>query len=324
MPIERRTLADFLQPLAGETTPRTIGAPDIVAFGTLTGDYSRVHFDEHFSARLSHGRRIAHGLLTASLALGSLSQDAPRVMGRRNPAAHLSTFEVNYRRPVHPGDTLRTRWRAAPDAAHAALRADYQILDHADEVVGDGHLRIALPATAQAAVVVPPAPEPWPATVFDPEPGGVNYLEDFRPGSHAGETEGHTLTEAEVSLFGALTGDNGGLHCEEPFAREAHFGRRIVQPMLVFDLGFALWLKAFCRMETPDSGTAGHLCDRWQFHAPFHAGDTLYCRHQTTSVRLSRTRPDMGLLTIGLQMLNQHGAVASSGEVVMLYPLRGD
>jgi len=147
---EPRTLAEFAQQtLAGETTPRTIGVHDIVSFGTLTGDYSRVHFDEHFAAALPHGRRIALGLLSASLSVGGLSQDAPHVLGRRNPASHLSSLEVDYRRPVYPGDTLRTRWRSTPEASagvSAQLRTDCEIVDQEERVVGDGWVRLSVPA----------------------------------------------------------------------------------------------------------------------------------------------------------------------------------
>jgi acyl dehydratase len=320
MQIRPETLSDFAKSSSGETTPRSVGVHDIVAFGCLTGDYNRIHFDDHFSAGLPRGSRIAHGLLSASLALGSLSQEAPRVVGRRNPAAHLAALEVNYRRPVFPGDTLRTRWRAEPAAA--TLRTGYEIVNQQDEAVGDGYLCLALPADHGAVVEPPAAPAAWPAASFDPEPGRVYHLEDFQPGSHAGETEGHTLTEGEVAAFGGLTGDNGGLYCDEPFARSGAFGRRIVQPMLAFDVGFALWLKDWCRMGTPDSSMAGHLCDRWRFHGPFYPGDTLSCRYQTLAARASRSRPGMGLLTCGLQMLDQHGTVKLSAEVVMMYPAR--
>lgn len=326
MLLQPRNLADLAQGSAGETTPRTVGVHDVVNFGCLTGDYSRVHFDDHLGATLPRGSRIAHGLLSASLAVGGLSQNAPQTLGRRDPAAYLWSLEVNYRQPVLPGDTLRTRWRAAPERLGdrtTLLRTDYEIVNHDDSRVGDGHLRLALRATA-AGVTVPPAPPPdsWPAATFDPKPGRVYFLEDFRPGSHAGETEGHTLTEAEVSAYGALTGDNGGLYCDETFAHLGCFGRRIVQPMLAFDVGFALWLRDWCRMGTPDSSAAGHLCDRWQFHGPFFPGDTLRCRYRTLAARASRTRPGMGLLTCGLQMLDQHDAVRLSAEVVMFYPGR--
>lgn len=316
---------DYPASLEGETTPRTVGGHDIVTFACLTGDYNRIHLDEHFGASLPYGARIAHGLLSASWALGSLSQDAPLTVGRHHPGTYLSHYEVNYRQPLLVGDTLRCRWQSAPQAGaeqgFGAVRTGFQMLNHKGEALTDGHLLLQLPVQAGAKLAVA-APEPWPAADFSPEPGRVYYLDDFQPGSHAGQSEGRTLTEADVVGYGGFTGDNGGHHGDAVFARDGLFGARIVQPMLAFDIGFALWLKDWCRMGTPDSGMAGHLCDRWSFHAPFYLGDTLRCRYQTLSARISKSRPEMGLLTTGLQMLNQRDEVAMSAEVVMIYPIR--
>ncbi|CAB1369629.1 MaoC family dehydratase [Denitratisoma oestradiolicum] len=317
--------ADYPALLEGETSPRTVGGQDITTFACLTGDYNRIHLDEHYGASLPYGSRIAHGLISGSWALGSLSQEAPLTVGRRHPEAYLSGCEVNYRSPVLPGDTLRCRWRMERQAAEGRgfgpVQTRFQMLNQRDEPVTDGHLLLQLPASSGARLP-DSARVPWPAEEFDPVPGRVYFLEDFQPGSHAGQTEGRTLTEADVVGYGGFTGDNGGHHGDAEFARAGRFGARIVQPMLAFDIGFALWLKEWCRMGTPDSGQAGHLCDRWQAHAPFYLGDTLRCRYRTLSARTSRTRPGMGLLTCGLQMLNQRDAVALSAEVVMMYPTR--
>lgn len=316
---------DFPSALEGETTPRTVTAQDIATFACLTGDYNRIHLDEHYGAGLPYGGRIAHGLLSASWALGALSQDAPLAVGRRHPQGYVSHFETNFRMAVLPGTTLRCRWRAAPqpDALedYGAVRTDFQMLNHRDETVTDGHVRLQLPVSAGSR---PPrsAPLALQTAEFKPDPTRVYYLEDFSPGSHAGETEGRTLTEADLVAYGSFTGDNGGHHSDAEFARTGLFGSRIVQPMFAFDIGFALWLKEWCRMRTPDSGFAGHLCDRWTVHAPYALGDTLRCRYQTLSVRFSEKRPGFGLLTTGLQMINQRDEVAMSAEVVMLYPAR--
>lgn len=319
--------SDFPSGLEGETTPRTVATHDISTFACITGDYSRIHLDEHYGAGLPYGGRIAHGLLSASWALGGLSQDAPWVVGRRHPWAYLSHVETNFRMAVLPGTTLRNRWRSArqqnSQADFGTVRTDFQVLNQQDETVTDEHVLLQLPMSADSRLPhsLPPT---WPAAEFTPEPDRVYYLEDFLPGSHAGETEGRTLTEADVVAYGSFTGDNGGHHSNVEFAQSGLFGNRIVQPMLAFDIGFALWLKDWCRMRTPDSGFAGHLCDRWTMHAPYSLGDTLRCRYQTLSVRASAKRPGFGLLTTGLQMINQRDEVAMSAEVVMLYPARCD
>jgi len=308
----------------GETTPRTVSGHDIGTFACLVGDYSRIHLDEHFSAALQRGGRIAHGLLSASWALGGLSLDAPWRVGRRDPNACPGAFVVNYRQPVPIGTTLRCRWRAQAAERQRSrdddLRTDFWMIDHDDQVVTDGHVLVCRPDTTATGEVQ--SPQLWPAATFEPDLDKICFLEDFHPGSHAGETEGRTLTESDVVAYGAFTGDSGGHYGDEQFARAGRFGARIVQPMLAFNIGFSLWLRDWCRMPTPDSGMAGHLGDRWSMHRPFFLGDTLRCRHRTLATRISRSRPGMGILTSGLQLINQRDEVAMSAEVIMMYPAR--
>lgn len=58
------------------------------------------------------------------------------------------------------------------------------------------------------------------------------------------------------------------------------------------------------------------------YRLPVRPGDTLRCRFQTLGTRASRTRPGVGLVTYGLQMINQREEVALSSEVVLMYPAR--
>jgi acyl dehydratase len=50
-----------------ETLEKTVSSSDVVGFAQLTGDRNPIHLSEHFAARTSFGKRIAHGLYTASL-----------------------------------------------------------------------------------------------------------------------------------------------------------------------------------------------------------------------------------------------------------------
>ncbi|MCC7463512.1 MAG: hypothetical protein IT480_13750 [Gammaproteobacteria bacterium] len=318
---------DYPTAISGETTPRTVGVHDINTFAALTGDYSRIHLDDDFGAHLPFGGRIAHGLLSTSWALGALSLDAGVTVGRRNPLAWVSGLEVNYRAPVRPGDTLRCCWRSARQDStgrdFGAARTDFQVLNQANDCVTDGHLFLQLPTDAASGPRLPPPPPVWPESTFRIEPGRAYYLEDLHAGSLAGQTEGRTLTEADVVGYGNFTGDYGVHHGDAERAARGLFGARIVQPMLAFDIGFALWLREWSRAGSPEgAGTAGHLCDRWTFHAPLYLGDTLRCRFQTLTSRVSQSRTGVGLVTCGLQLINQRTEVAMSSETVLMYPMR--
>jgi acyl dehydratase len=52
------------------TEGRTVSDSDIMTFANLTGDNNRIHTDEEFSKAGPFGRRVAHGLLGLSIAVG--------------------------------------------------------------------------------------------------------------------------------------------------------------------------------------------------------------------------------------------------------------
>ena len=60
-----------------ETLDKTVSSSDVVGFAQLTGDRNPIHLSEHFAARTSFGKRIAHGLYTASLISAVLGTRLP-------------------------------------------------------------------------------------------------------------------------------------------------------------------------------------------------------------------------------------------------------
>src|ERR1700689_5597709 len=67
LPPLRTLFFDDLKVGMTERLKKTIAASDVVGFAQLTGDRNPIHLSEHFAARTPFGRRIAHGLYTASL-----------------------------------------------------------------------------------------------------------------------------------------------------------------------------------------------------------------------------------------------------------------
>jgi 3-hydroxybutyryl-CoA dehydratase len=73
---------------------------DIRAFAELSGDFNPVHLDDEFARTTRFGRRIAHGMLGASL--------ISTVLGNKLPgqgAIYLSQT-LQFLAPVFPGDTI--------------------------------------------------------------------------------------------------------------------------------------------------------------------------------------------------------------------------
>ncbi|MDQ3753965.1 MAG: MaoC family dehydratase [Acidobacteriota bacterium] len=82
------------------TVSKTITDEDIRLFGELVGDHNSVHLDDEFAKKTRFGRRIAHGMLSASL--------VSTVIGTRLPGAGAIYLSQSLRfvAPVYPGDTV--------------------------------------------------------------------------------------------------------------------------------------------------------------------------------------------------------------------------
>jgi len=76
---------------------------EIRKFADLVGDHNSVHLNDEFARKTRFGRRIAHGMLSASLISTAIGTRLPG-----NGAVYLSqTFR--FVAPVFPGDTVTAR-----------------------------------------------------------------------------------------------------------------------------------------------------------------------------------------------------------------------
>ena len=82
---------------------KTITDADIRAFAELSGDHNPVHLDDEYAAATRFGRRVAHGMLAASLLSAVLANELP---GRGT--VYLSQ-QLRFTAPVFPGDTVTAR-----------------------------------------------------------------------------------------------------------------------------------------------------------------------------------------------------------------------
>jgi 3-hydroxybutyryl-CoA dehydratase len=116
-----------------ESSGRTVTEYDVVSFAALTGDWHPQHADAAWAAESAFGRRIAHGMLVLSYALGLLPID-PRVV-----LALRSIDGAVLKRPVGLGDTIRVRARLADKrelgAETGLVRLNVRIVNQADELV---------------------------------------------------------------------------------------------------------------------------------------------------------------------------------------------
>jgi acyl dehydratase len=82
------------------TTGRTVTEADIILHAGQTGDFYPHHMDEAWCSTQPFGRRIAHGTLILSIAVGMTADDI-------NPHAMSYGYDrVRFIRPVFIGDTI--------------------------------------------------------------------------------------------------------------------------------------------------------------------------------------------------------------------------
>ncbi len=92
------------------TQGRTITEADVVNFAGLSGDYNPIHTDEEYACKTPFGRRIAHGLLVASVISGLAMQTG---LLDETVIAFREIREWKFAKPVYIGDTV-----------HAVLRIE--------------------------------------------------------------------------------------------------------------------------------------------------------------------------------------------------------
>ena len=141
------------------------------------------------------------------------------------------------------------------------------------------------------------------------------YFEEFVPGTRY-VTPTRTVTETDVVMFAAMSGDYNPLHTSETWARDhGPFGRRIAHGLLCLGLGHAL----MARLGLFDGTAAAFLgIEEWRFAAPVFFGDTLRVEFEVASARLSRSHAGQGIVTFACEYRNQDGAVVQQGKQILM------
>ena len=82
------------------TRTQTISDEMVRIFANLTGDTNPVHLDDAYAATTRFGKRIAHGMIAASLISATLANDLP------GPGTVYLSQTLQFKAPVYPGDTV--------------------------------------------------------------------------------------------------------------------------------------------------------------------------------------------------------------------------
>ncbi len=126
-----------------------------------------------------------------------------------------------------------------------------------------------------------------------------NFFEDFSVGQVFHHAIPRTVTEGDLALYIALTGDRRPLHCAREFARSLGFEREVAHDLLVFHIVFG---RAVPDVSLNSPANLGYADVR--FLAPVYAGDTLRAETEVIG-RRETSRGDVGIVWVHTRGYNQ-------------------
>ena len=127
------------------------------------------------------------------------------------------------------------------------------------------------------------------------------YYEDFEVGAVIRHEVTRTVTEADNLLITTLTMNVQPLHLDAEFSAKSMYGKQIVNS--IFTLGLVTGIPV---QDTTLGTTLGNLGFRdIEFPKPVFIGDTLRVETEALDKRVSKSRPDTGIVGIEHRGYNQ-------------------
>ena len=145
------------------------------------------------------------------------------------------------------------------------------------------------------------------------------HLEDFRVGEKA-TSPGRTVTEADIVMFAALSGDWSELHTNAHYMKDSPFGERIAHGLLTLSIAYGLTLR------TRESSLIDVLAllgiDKVRFRAPVLIGDTVKVEAEVIEARPSKSMPRAGILRFKNTVKNQRDEDVANWETTVMVSRR--
>lgn len=113
------------------------------------------------------------------------------------------------------------------------------------------------------------------------------------------------VSERDIEMFTAISGDRNPLHYDEEFARATKFGRIVVQGGVTSAI-----LNAVVAEKLPGPGTVFLHVD-WNFKAPVRPGDKI-----TGAVEVINVRTDKPITELKTIVTRDDGTVALEGKAL--------
>src|ERR1700688_4417013 len=146
-----------------------------------------------------------------------------------------------------------------------------------------------------------------------------SYLEDFAVGQTFGS--GRLRIDKERIFAFAAEFDPQPFHLDEAAARHSIFGGLAASGWHTAALTMRLLLQSELK---PARGIIGAGLDECRWPRPVRPGDELHIECEVIEVRLSKSRPEQGLIKLRTTTLNQDGEAVLVHVVNLVVPRRKD
>ena len=141
------------------------------------------------------------------------------------------------------------------------------------------------------------------------------FFEDFEVGDVYRHPLGRTVTETDNVWFTLLTQNTAPVHFDRHYAARTEFGRPLV------DSTFTVALVTGQSVTDVSQNVMANLgWDEVRLPAPVFEGDTIYSQSEVLETRPSRSRENVGIVTVRTTGYNQDGTVVITfRRTVMVY-----
>ena len=141
------------------------------------------------------------------------------------------------------------------------------------------------------------------------------YFEDFEVGDVYEHPLGRTVTTTDNVWFTLLSQNTAPVHFDHNYAAQTEFGNPLV------DSTFTLALVTGQSVTDISQNVFANLgWDEVRLPAPVFEGDTIYSQSEVLEKRESRSRPNVGIVTVETTGYNQDGrTVITFKRTIMVY-----
>ena len=119
-----------------------------------------------------------------------------------------------------------------------------------------------------------------------------------------------TVTETDIAMFAAISGDFNPVHVDAQYAAGTPFGARVAHGPLTLAL-----CAGILGMRLPGLGTVA-VSNRIEYRRPVYIGDTITARVEVAELDVERNRA-----TMVIRWTNQDDTVVAEGEAVVKPPV---